>query len=229
MLLLGPATIFIKPRIPQPKHIAPPPKDFSFFRHHTFWWYFAGTVFQSFGFFLPSLWLPTFAVDYAFPSFSGPLALAVYNVAAFLGTIAQGWMIDHYHVTVDLAIVTLVSVLAIFVCLGLATLLPMYYIFAILWGLSGGAYNATWAGYAFDLRSEGFDVDTTFIITLMVAAKGVASITSGPVSEGMYKMSLSGDAGFTYGGDYGVILVYTGVCALLGGIACLKPTKQASA
>lgn len=217
--------MFIRPRIPQPEQTAPDSKTFSFLRHQSFWWYFAGTVFQSFGFFIPNLWLPTFAADYAFPSVSGPLALAVYNVSAFLGTVAQGWMIDHYHVAVDLAIVTLISSLAIFLFWGLATVFTLYWIFAVLWGLTGGAYNATWAGFAFDLQSEGFEVDTTFVIALMVTAKGVASISSGPISESLYSTKLAEDGSFAYGGDYGAIIVYTGVCALLGGIACLRPRK----
>lgn len=217
---------FIKPRQPKTNDAVARPKDFTFLKHQCFWWYFAGTVMQSFAFLLPSLWIPTFATDYNFPSLAGPLALALYNIFAFLGTVTQGWLVDRYHVTLDLGIATVVSAIAIFVFWGFATIQPMFYIFAILWGMSGGAYNATWAGFAFDLRSEGFDVDTTFIITLMVLAKGVASVTSGPVSEAMHGLQLGGGAGFAYGGEYGAIIVYTGLCSVLGGIACLRPRRR---
>jgi MFS family permease len=180
---------------------------------------------QSFGFFLPSLWIPTFATDYSFPEVAGPLALALYNVSAFIGTIAQGWLVDQYHVRIDLAFATVLSMVSVFLFWGFATIQPIFYLFAILWGVSGGAYNATWAGYAFDLQAEGFDVDTTFLIALMVTAKGVASITSGPLSEVLYGVDLGRGAGFAYGGPYAAMIIYTGLCSLLGGVACLRPRK----
>lgn len=219
---------FIKPRHPKPKTAVARTVDFTFLKHQCFWWYFVGTAMQSFGFFLPSLWIPTFATDMEFPSIAGPLALALYNIFAFLGTVAQGCLVDRYHVTVDLGITTVLSAVAIFIFWGFSTIQPMFYLFAILWGMSGGAYNATWAGFAFDLRAEGFDVDTTFTITLMVLAKGVASMTSGPLSETLHGLRLGGDAQFAYGGSYGVIIIYTGICSLLGGIACLRPRMRKS-
>jgi MFS family permease len=155
-----------------------------------------------------------------------PKSVDTYNVFAFLGTIAQGWLVDRYHVRIDLAVATILSVISIFFFWGLATIPPIFYLFAILWGGSGGAYNATWAGYAFDLQREGFDVDTTFLIALMVTAKGVASITSGPLSEVLYGVDLGGGAGFAYGGPYAAMIIYTGLCSLLGGGACLRPRKR---
>ena len=226
VVLLSPAAYFVKPPLPEKKGAATPRLDFAFLKHDCFWWYFAGTLMQSFGFFLPSLWIPTFATDYSFPAVAGPLALALYNVSAFLGTIAQGWLVDRYHVRIDLAAATVLSVISIFFFWGFATIQPIFHVFAILWGVSGGAYNATWAGYAFDLQAEGFDVDTTFLIALMVTAKGVASITSGPLSEVLYGVDLGGGAAFAYGGPYAAMIIYTGLCSLLGGVACLRPRKR---
>ena len=93
--------------------------------------------------------------------------------------------------------------------------------FAILWGLSGGAYNASWAGYASTIKAHGIDVDTTFIISLMVTSKGVASIASGPLSERMFGLRLGSTTAFAYGSDYGAIIIFTGVCSALGGVACV--------
>lgn len=194
VILLSPVAYFIKPPLPEKKGASTPSLDFAFFKHPTLWWYVAGTAMQSFGFFLPSLWIPTFATDNSFPAVTGPLVLALYNISAFLGTIAQGWLVDSHHVRIDLAVATVLSVVSIFLLWGLATIQPTFYLFAILWGVSGGAYNATWAGYAVDLQAEGFEVDTTFLIALMVAAKGVASITSGPVGEALYGLDLGGGA-----------------------------------
>lgn len=60
----------------------------------------------------------------------------------------------------------------------------------------------------------------------MVTAKGVASITSGPVGEALYGLQIGGGAGSAYGGPYAAMIIYTGFCSLLGGVACLRPRKR---
>ncbi|CAK1360848.1 unnamed protein product [Cercospora beticola] len=223
VVLLGPATVWIKPRIPITQSWKTLSReDFAFMARRPFWWYFIGTVVQSLGFFLPSLWMPTFAKYYNFPGFAGPLGVALYYSSSFIGTVVQGWVVDQHGVIISLAITTVVSTISVFVFWGFSTIQPIFYIFAVTFGASGGAYNATWAGFAIDLKKEGFKVDTMFLITLMVFAKGVASLASGPLSGGLHGHGLGTDAGFAYGGPYGVMIVYTGICSLLGGIACVR-------
>jgi hypothetical protein len=70
---------------------------------------------QSIAFFLPQIWLPSFAREIGMPAVAGPLALCLLNLAACGGYISQGVIVDRYHVTVAICFATLGSMLAVFV------------------------------------------------------------------------------------------------------------------
>jgi hypothetical protein len=104
---------------------------------------------------------------------------------------------------------------------GLTTSQAMLYVFVILWGLTGGGFAANWAGCANAIRQSGYHVDTGMVISLLCVSKGVGSVASGPISEKLIHVQPFQDAGFAYGTRYGVMIVFTGISATLGGIACL--------
>lgn len=176
---------------------------------------------QSIAYFLPQLWIPSFAREIGLPPIAGPLALCLLNLAACGGYISQGIIVDRYHVTVAISVATLGSVLAIFVFWGLTTSQAMLYVFVILWGLTGGGFSANWAGCAAAIRKAGFHVDTGMVISLLCVSKGVGSVVSGPISERLLRVAVWDGVGFAYGTRYGVVIVFTGVSAAMGGAACL--------
>ena len=186
-----------------------------------FWIYSFGNMMQSIAFFLPQIWLPSFAREIGLPAIAGPLALCLLNLAACGGYISQGIIVDRYHVTVAICVATLGSMLAVFVFWGLTTSQAMLYVFVILWGLSGGGFAANWAGCANAIRTSGYHVDTGMVISLLCVSKGVGSVVSGPISEKLIHIRPFEDAGFAYGTSYGVLIIFTGISATLGGIACL--------
>lgn len=186
-----------------------------------FWIYSFGNMMQSIAYFLPQLWIPSFARETGLPPISGPLALCLLNLAACGGYISQGVIVDRYHVTVAICVATLGSVVAIFVFWGLTTSQAMLYVFVVLWGLTGGGFSANWAGCAAAIRKEGYHVDTGMVISLLCVSKGVGSVVSGPISESLLGVGVWDDAGFAYGSRYGVVIVFTGLSATLGGAACV--------
>lgn len=178
----------------------------------------------SLSYFLPQLWIPSFAASQGFPSLSGPLALCLLNIAACGGYLLQGMLVDRFHVSVGIMTATLGSVIAIFVFWGLTASQPMLYIFAIMWGLSGGGYAANWSGCAKAMRNSCTHLDTGLVISLMCMGKGIASLVSGPISEQLLQASHWHKAEFAYGTQYGGIIVFAGVTAMLGGTACIGRT-----
>lgn len=91
------------------------PVDLSFLKMAPFWIYSFGNMMQSIAFFLPQIWLPSFAREIGMPAVAGPLALCLLNLAACGGYISQGIIVDRYHVTVAICFATLGSMLAVFV------------------------------------------------------------------------------------------------------------------
>jgi len=179
---------------------------------------------MSLAYFLPSLWIPSFSLSMGFPPYSGPLAICLVNVAACGGYLLQGQLVDRYHVTTAIFMSVLGSVVAIFLFWGFATTQPMLYVFALIWGVSGGGFTANWAGCANALRGDGEagrSLDTGMVISLMCVGKGIGSVVTGPISEKLLQVGPWRGAGFAYGSEYGAVIVFTGVTAMLGGTACL--------
>lgn len=197
------------------------PVDWSFLKTTTFWVYEAGVIFQGLGFFLPLLYLPSCAKSFGFPSYAGPLAVALYCTLGSLSSVLIGFLCDRYHVTTAILIATLGSTVATFVFWGLASSEPMFYLFAISWGLFAGGYSTTWSGCANSLRQSGFqNLDFSSVLSLMAAGKGIGAIVSGPLSSRLLALGpLPNDSAFVYGTEYGNLVIFTGIAALMGGTA----------
>ena len=174
---------------------------------------------QSLSYFIPQIWLPTFASSQGFPAFAGPLAICLLNIAACGGYLMQGALVDRFHVATVIAIASIGSMLSIFLFWGFTTSQTMLYLFAIFWGLSGGGYAACWSGCAKAMRQSSDHLDTGMVISLMCAGKGIASIVSGPLSEQLLRAGEPGDSQLPYKSQYGIVIIFAGLTAMLGGTA----------
>lgn len=221
---LTPCLFWVRGRLPITRGNALRPSDLSHLRQVPFWLFLAGAIAQSLGFFFPSLWIASFAQAIDLPVYAGTLGLALCNMSNIFGTILLGSLVDRYHVSVPIAISTIGQVLAIFVFWGLTTSQGMLYAFALVWGLFGGGFAATWSGYAHAMKKgdpAGRSMDTGLVIALMAAGKGIGAITSGPLSESLLSAGVDFDAKFAYGTSYGILIVFSGLSALFGGVACM--------
>jgi len=201
------------------------PSSLSFLRNGPFWIYEIGNILQSLGYFLPSLWLPSFAISIGLPAFTGPLSLALLYLAYCFGAIVLGSLVDRFHVAVPLMISTTGSVVSVFIFWGLTTGQAMLYIFALLFGFFAGGFAATWSGCATSVKaansSNGNHVDTSLVLMLLAAGRGVGAVIAGPLSERLLDAGSDWPASYAYGSDYGILIVFSGVSAMLGGTACV--------
>lgn len=221
-LLASPCIYFIRPRLPVASASDFRPIEIAFLKHAQFWIFQAGNILQSLGFFLPTLYIPSFALAIGLPSFAGPLALALFHVAFTFGAVLVGALVDRFHVTVAILMCTIGQMISIFIFWGLTSSQAMLYIFAMLFGCFGGAFSCTWSGCANEMQrsSKNGNVDVSMVVALMAAGKGIGAVISGPLSEQLLSLDTwKGHAGFAYGSGYGLLLVFTGVSATLGGTA----------
>lgn len=216
-----PAILAVQNRLPMSRSRTVRKVDFSFVHHAPFWFYQTGNTLQAIASFLPQLWIPSFAHAIGLPSYSGTLALCLLNIAACGGYLLQGQLCDRFHVTVALLVATLGSMVSIFLLWGLTASEPMLYIFAMAWGLTGAGFAATWAGCATAMRTSTNNLDTGMVISLMCVGKGIGSVISGPISERLLQAGPLRNAGFAYGSQYGSVILFTGLSAMLGGTACV--------
>jgi MFS family permease len=176
-------------------------------------------VIESLGYFLPPIYLPTFARSLGLSPSIGTLLVALINASAVFSTITMGFLIDRLHVTTVIMLSTVGAAISVFLFWGLSTALPLLAVFSILYGFFAGGLVSCIAGVikVVKLRDESADVGT--LIGLLSAGRGVGAVVSGPLSELLLKGGDWGGAGEAYGSGFGGLIVFTGVTATVGGIS----------
>ena len=134
----------------------------------------------------------------------------------------MGKLVDHLHVCTIILLSTMCQIIAIFVFWGLTKGQVLLYLFAIVYGAFGGASFVVWPGCSLAIRRSvpGCHVDTGFVLSLLAAGKGLGSVASGPLSTALLRSGWHIQSKAAYGTEFGGIIVFTGISALLGIIAC---------
>ncbi|CZT45848.1 related to monocarboxylate transporter 2 [Rhynchosporium secalis] len=220
VFLCAPLVYFIKPRVPVPS--PPPPykrSSYTFLFKPTFILLQLSNILESFGFFMPAIFLPTYASYLNLSAHKGVIVLALLNLFSVVGAIGFGFLCDKMHISHVIAISTFGSTLSVFVFWGPASEIRRLVIFAMVYGSFAGGYSALWAGMMKEVQKvRGCETASMGVLMGMFAAgRGLGAVASGPISEILLKKSLGGIAkGFA--SDYGAIMVFTGASAAAGGV-----------
>ncbi|KAF9767901.1 hypothetical protein IL306_014870 [Fusarium sp. DS 682] len=220
MILSTPAFFFVKPRIPASSagatrlHLR-----FGFIFNKTFMIYQAFNIIESLGYFLPALYLPSYARSVLQISpFLSSVTVMIINAATALGIFIMGIMVDKWHITTCVLISTIGAVLATFFLWGFAGQLAVLYAYCIFYGLFAGAYYGTWPGMSRqivltcapgDASSDAPSFDPTMITSFLIAGRGIGNIASGPLSEALFKASSANESKVWGLGGYGPVIAFT--------------------
>lgn len=146
--------------------------------------------------------------------------LSLYNAATVIGSVFTGWLVDRYHVSVSLLLLSLGAASAVFLAWGFASDFGELCAFAFLYGLFAGGWSSTWVGIGLEVQRRSPRADLTVLWGFAAAARGVGSIASGPISESLVGDVLGETAGWprSYGTVYGTLILFTGAMMALGGV-----------
>jgi MFS family permease len=221
-VLTTPLLPFIKRRVPISRVHQPRRVDFSFIMTPTFGILQVCNVIEALGFFLPSIYLPSYASSLGASSTLSVLTVILFNVASVFGCVLMGAIIDRLHVTTCIAISTVGSTIGVFVIWGFSISLAPLYVFCIIYGLFAGSYTSTWPGIMREVKKKKESVDPTMVFACLAAGRGIGNVACGPLSEILIRgMPWKDQAGFAYGSGYGALIAFTGLTALLGGASVL--------
>ncbi|KAH7378724.1 major facilitator superfamily domain-containing protein [Pyrenochaeta sp. MPI-SDFR-AT-0127] len=210
---------FLKPRLPVPATNRAR-LGFTFLKDKSFWILQLGNVLEGFGFFIPSIYLPTYANQLGFSSTVSALTIVLINIAAVFGSVAMGSFIDKWHVTTGILISTVGSVLSVFFIWGFSTSLPPLLIFCFLYGLSAGSFATTYPGILRVVQRNTGQMEGPMIFSFLAMGRGVGNVIAGPLSEALLKLGHVGEHGL-YGTQYGGLVLFTGLSAAFGGVGIL--------
>ncbi|KAK4189528.1 monocarboxylate transporter 10 [Podospora australis] len=232
-ILTAPIAYYIKPRLPIPTVSAARKIDLGFVLGKPFLRYQLFNVVEAVGFFLPGIYLPSYArgVLGANP-FPSVVTMLLVNVASVFGCVAMGSLIDRLEVTKCLLVSTAGATLGVFLLWGLSDNLAVLYAFSIVYGLFAGSYTSAWPGIMKEIvkwgtttknegegkSSGGGVVDPSMVFAFLALGRGVGNVISGPLSEALIKGEpWRGEAFGGYGSGYGSLIAFTGATAFVGG------------
>ncbi|KAF2714195.1 MFS general substrate transporter [Pleomassaria siparia CBS 279.74] len=211
-----PVLVFFKPRVPLSQATSSRGLDLSFWKCPNYLILQSANIIQSLGYFLPGIYLPTFARSLGASTIMSIVTVVLLNAAAFVGSLCMGAAVDRYHVTTCLFVASLGSTISVFLMWGPSTSLPLLYVFCVMYGAFAGCNSSTWSAIIRDTKEKKRGADSGMAFAFLSAGKGVGSIAAGPLSEMLLNVG-TWKAGMAYGGDYGAVIVFTGITALLGG------------
>lgn len=212
-----PLPYFLKPRIPLSQSAAVRRISLNFIYLPSFWMLQIGNILQSLGYFLPYTYISTYAVQQLHVSTTvATMLLVLINVTSIPGGIVIGGLVDYFHITTVILISTLGSALAVFLFWGFSSQTALLAVFNITYGFFAGGFSSTWSEILQELKAQSPALDTGFIFGLLAGGRGIGNMISGPLSVALVTRDgwLKDGNSWGYNGQYGGIILFTGVTAL---------------
>lgn len=155
--------------------------------------------------------------------------LSLYYLATVMGAISTGYLVDRYHISVALTILSLGAAVSVFFAWGFATNFGSLCAFAFFYGIFAGGWSSTWIGIAKEIKKQSPNSELSVMLGFTIAARGIGSIVSGPISETLISNGAEKTIGWpgSYGTSYGVLILFTGVALSLGGVSSMVRVCEA--
>ena len=208
-----------------------------FLTHPTFYIFHIANIVFSSGYGLPQTYLPSYARQVLhLPPVESSLMLALFNVPGIFSSIAFGMLGDGIRLfgacTLTPFTITFISAigsaLSAFLLWGLAARSGVVglALFSAVYGFFAGAYSATWGGVLKEIEREAVShneaVDTGVVYGLLNGGRGLGFVVGGVAGIELLKSgALQHSSNWGYSTDYGFIILYTGVSAVIGGWSIL--------
>ena len=103
----------VKPRFPVSQALTTPRRDVSFLKNPLFWIFSASNIFQCLGYFIPGIYLPSYASDLGLTPVQSTAVLSFFNLASVAGQIGLGTLVDRRGILVPLSFSTGVAALSV--------------------------------------------------------------------------------------------------------------------
>ncbi|KAF2001964.1 MFS general substrate transporter [Amniculicola lignicola CBS 123094] len=216
ILLSSPLLYYLRPRIPLSATTTIRRLDTTFLTLPIFWTLQMGNILQSLGYFLPYTYMSSYAVQQI--GATAPIAtlvLSLINATSVPGGIVMGTLNDHFSVMSVLLLSSLGSAFAVFFLWGFSSHIALLTLFALTYGFFAGGFSSTWSGVMNEIKRQSPGMDTGLMFGLLAGGRGVGNVISGPLSVALFGKGVGGSG--VYEGQYGAVILFTGITALLGG------------
>ncbi|TFY57608.1 hypothetical protein EVG20_g8480 [Dentipellis fragilis] len=226
-ILLLPALPFMRPRLPASRIHGPGRRSGrrAWLKDRSWWALVVCNTVHGFGYFVPQLWLPTFAGALNLSSSSTSLALALLNGASAAGPLILGFLSDRFSPWLLALLTCSFTSIATFVLWGVVgNVFAGLIVFGMAFGLLAGGWSTLWSGF---LRSFAKDDPAlaTLLYGFLMLSRGLGNVLCSPISTSLSSVtsptvSLSdsmfqstGKTGFDVAdGRFEKLIIYVGSC-----------------
>ena len=198
-----------------------------FLKHRTFYVYSIGNAIFSSGYGLPQTYLSQYARnELHLETIVSSLMIAIFNIPGIVSCIGFGLLSDKVGLSAsnNTQISTMGSGLCVFFLWGLRSHRSpaLLILFSIGYGFFASAYSSTWGGWIKELENEASQmnevINTGMLYGMMNGARGIGYVVGGLAGVELLKAGAVGDSTrWAYGTKYGALIVFTGICSILGG------------
>ncbi|KAH8667008.1 monocarboxylate transporter [Xylariales sp. PMI_506] len=218
--LVAPVLPLIKSRLPPSSHSALRRIDIGFLSQPLFYCFALSNLFQGLGYYIPSLYLPSYASAIGLSSTMGASILAINNVSTVVGQVAFGFISDRtQNVLLLVCASSLVSSIATLTLWGFASSATLLIVFALIFGLFGGAFVVLWNKFGTYLSE-----DPQPVYSLMSFGKGIGSMVVGPISARLLDAQITSGYGM---GRFKLLIIFLGATMFCSSLGILGwPLKQ---
>jgi MFS family permease len=220
----APLAFFVKPRLPNSETTHVEPFNLRHIMSKLFALHTMANFIQATGFFLPGIYLPTYArTVFGASHYMSALTLMLTNISSTMGCVILGWMTDKFHVTTCIIISAVGTAISVLLVWGFTTSLPVLYVYCVLYGLFAGGWTSVYPGVMKEITQKGENanhrhVEPVMVIGMLLLGRGVGNMISGPLSEALIRgMPWQGQAIGGYGSGYGGLIIYSGLTGLASG------------
>jgi MFS family permease len=210
VVLTGPLLPVFKGRLPPSERSQLAKTNWSFIKKPLFYIFGLSTLMYSLGFFLPALYLPSYAREIGLSSAQGALLLSVMSIAQVLGQFFFGYLSDRsLSVSILCSLCMLISTLAVFSVWGTAKSIGVLLVFSIIWGFFASAYGTMRVAMGRALSDDPSSVVASYSIFVFIL--GIGNVLGGPISTGLLTKKVeAGEYGI---GRYRRLVIFTGTCS----------------
>lgn len=174
----------IKGRLPDSQRTARRKINFKFLRNPVFLLVAVTNLLQGMAFFIPTIFLPSYAADLRIPAIQTSLLLSFLNLASTLGQAFTGYLADRVGSGVPFFFSTIVGGLSICLIWGLSKSYAPLVLFSFVYGISAGGYSVLYPKFAWEVASD--DPHTQLLLVgFLYFERGIGNVLSGPISSAL--------------------------------------------
>ncbi|KAJ6491895.1 MFS general substrate transporter, partial [Mycena sanguinolenta] len=193
-------------------------------KHKSFWIFLAANTLQGLGFFVPIVYLPTFARDLRITPFDSALIVGMSNTAGGVGGFLMGYLSDQFNPWILALANLLATSAATFILWGVCShSFGWLMAFGIVYGGLAGGWSSMWAGFVRPLANDDVGL-STMLYGYLLLSRGIGNIVSNPISTKLqvYRRAHSLTSslertGFDVAdGRFRNVIIYVGTCFAAG-------------